>query len=92
MAQIEGVVEELDRSDAKRQTVRVFPLQNADPEQTLSVLQDIFQKNTTVNNRNQANRTSALGNRSTQQLNQQNSGASGRNTGRSSMGQSNVGR
>jgi type II secretory pathway component GspD/PulD (secretin) len=66
MGQIADVVQDLDTDPAKKQGVKVFPLQNADPEQALQVLQDIFQKNSTSNNRNNQN-NSALRNRSTQQ-------------------------
>jgi general secretion pathway protein D len=66
MGQISDVVQELDTDPAKKQNVRVFPLQNADPEQAMQVLQDIFQKSGSVNNRNNQN-NSALRNRSNQQ-------------------------
>jgi general secretion pathway protein D len=66
MGQIADVVQDLDTDPAKKQNVKVFSLQNADPEQALQVLQDIFQKNTTVNNRNNQ-QNSALRNRSNQQ-------------------------
>ena len=66
MGQIADVVQDLDTDPAKKQNVKVFPLQNADPEQAMQVLQDIFQKNSTVNNRNNQN-NSALRNRSNQQ-------------------------
>jgi len=66
MGQIAAVVQELDTDPAKKQNVRVFPLQNADPEQALQVLQDIFQKSGSYNNRNNLN-NSALRTRSNQQ-------------------------
>ena len=87
MGQIADVVQELDTDPAKKQNVRVFPLQNADPEQALQVLQDIFQKTGTANNRNNQN-TSALRNRSTQQ---QQTTVGGSRTGSSRTGGSRTG-
>jgi type II secretory pathway component GspD/PulD (secretin) len=82
MEQIENVVEDLDGSSARRQTVRVIQLQNTDPQTALPVLQDIFQKNGTQNSRNTtANQTGPLQNRSTQQLNQQNNASAANRTG-----------
>lgn len=74
MTQIEGVVQELDANPARKQNVRVFQLQNADPNEAMQVLQDIFQKNGTSNNRNSQNQNSALQNRSSQQQNQYSTG------------------
>jgi general secretion pathway protein D len=83
MEQIEGVVAELDSNPARKQTVKVFPLQNAEPQEALQVLQDIFQKNGTPNNRNMANQNSTLQTRSTQQNQQYNNNSAAR-TGMSS--------
>lgn len=74
MTQIEGVVQELDANPARKQNVRVFQLQNADPSEAMQVLQDIFQKSGTYNNRNNQNQNSALQNRSLQQQNQYSTG------------------
>jgi general secretion pathway protein D len=76
MDQIEGVVAELDANPARKQTVRVFPLQNADPQDAMQVLQDIFQKSGTQNTRNNANQSSVLQNRSATQQSQQNNASS----------------
>ncbi len=93
MDQIEGVITDIDQSAAKKQSVQVFSLQNADPGQAMEVLQDIFQKNTTGNNRNSANQNnSALGNRSTQQMNQQNNNTSSRGSTRGGGGTSRTSR
>jgi type II secretory pathway component GspD/PulD (secretin) len=82
MEQIENVVEELDSSAARRQSVHVIQLQNTDAQSALPVLQDIFQKSGIQNSRNNtANQTGPLQNRSTQQLNQQNSTAGGSRMG-----------
>ncbi len=75
MDQIEGVVLELDNNPARKQTVKVIPIENADPQQAMQVLQDIFNKNGTMNTRNTANQSSALQTRSqsqNQQYNNQN--------------------
>ncbi len=72
MGQIEEVVVELDENPARRQSVKVFQLQNADPQETMEVLQDIFQKSGTQTSRNNnRNQGSVLQNRSEQQQNQQ---------------------
>jgi type II secretory pathway component GspD/PulD (secretin) len=79
MEQIENVIDDLDGSSARRQTVHVIQLNNTDPQAALPVLQDIFQKNGTQNSRNSvANQNGPLQNRSTQQLNQQNSTSANR--------------
>jgi len=78
MEQIEGVVEELDKNPKGKQTVRIYQLQNADPQQAQQVLSDIFGKNNTQNNRNTANQNDPLANRTTTQNQQNNSGT--RNT------------
>ncbi len=82
IAQIEGVVAELDSNPAHKQNVKVIQLHNADAQEVEQVLNEIFQKNTTGNNRTGNNRTgnnqnSTLQNRSTTQQN------SGNNTMRS---------
>jgi type II secretory pathway component GspD/PulD (secretin) len=73
MDQIESVVAELDPDPANQKAVAVLPLQNAEPQDAMQVLQDIFQKNGTQNNRNNAqNQNNALQTRSTQQAQQYN--------------------
>jgi general secretion pathway protein D len=73
MDQIEGVIAELDPDPSNQKTVAVFPLQNAEPQDAMQVLQDIFQKSGTMsNNRNQQNQNNALQNRSAQQSQQYN--------------------
>src|SRR5205823_6141016 len=74
MEQIEGVITELDTNPKGKQTVRMYQFQNADPQEALQVLQDIFQKNGTPNNRNAASQNDPLVNRSTTQNQQNNSG------------------
>ncbi|MEY2430200.1 MAG: ral secretion pathway protein [Verrucomicrobiota bacterium] len=82
MEQIEGVIEDLDKDHRSRQTVRIYQLQNADPQEAQQVLSDIFGKNNTQNNRNNANQNDPLVNRSTTQ-NQQNNSATRSTTGSS---------
>jgi general secretion pathway protein D len=81
MAQIEEVVHELDQSDLNVKKVAVIPLEHAEPEDAMQVLQDIFQKSGVQSSRNQQNQNTALRTRSNQQNQQYN------NTTRSGMGQ-----
>lgn len=74
MDQVEQVVVALDEDPARRQTVKVFQLDNADPQEAMEVLRDIFQKSGTQNTRNNRTQTSVLQNRSEQQQNQQTTG------------------
>lgn len=92
MEQIEQVIAELDSNPARQQTVKVFPLQNAEPQEALQVLQDIFQKSGTQNNnRNTANQTSTLQTRQQQQNQQNNSMTRSSNGNRSSRGMGSFG-
>ncbi len=89
MDQIEGVVTELDADKLNVKTVAVIPLEHAEPQDAIQVLQDIFQKTGSQNNRTLQNQqNNALYNRSTTQNQQYNS------TQRSGMGmgQSGLGR
>jgi general secretion pathway protein D len=70
MDQIAAMVEQLDANPARKQTVRVYQLENADVQDVSQVLQDMFQRNQTSANRNSANSTSTLRNRSNQQQQQ----------------------
>ncbi|HRT56241.1 MAG TPA: secretin N-terminal domain-containing protein [Candidatus Paceibacterota bacterium] len=76
MDQVEQVVIALDEDPARRQTVKVFQLDNADPQEAMEVLRDIFQKSGTQTSRNNRTQTSVLQNRSEQQQNQQTTGTS----------------
>jgi type II secretory pathway component GspD/PulD (secretin) len=72
MEQVESVIMNLDPDPASTQAVAVFHMQNAEPQDAMQVLQDIFNKSGTQNTRNgTANQTSPLSNRSNTQ-NQQN--------------------
>jgi general secretion pathway protein D len=81
--QIENVVMELDGDKLNVKSVKVFALQHAEPQDAMQVLQDIFQKSGTQNNRQQT-QNNALQSRSTTQIQQNNNNAS-----RSGMGQGN---
>jgi len=72
MEQISNVIAELDPDPANQQQVAVFRLENAEPQDAMQVLQDIFQKTGTQNNRNTQNQNDALRTRSTQQTQQYN--------------------
>jgi type II secretory pathway component GspD/PulD (secretin) len=79
MDQIEGVIAELDPDPANLKTVSVLPLQNAEPQEAMQVLQEIFQKSGTANSRNAQNQNSTLQNRNTQQSQQFNNNSGGAN-------------
>ncbi len=73
MDEIEGVVSTLDADNANMKSVAVIPLENAEPQDAMQVLQDIFMKSGTQNSRNAANQqNNALTSRSTQQMQQYN--------------------
>ncbi len=83
MDQISQVVDELDSDRSNLKAVAVFRLENAEPQDALQVLQDIFQKSGTQNNRNTQNQNNALQSRSTQQTQQYNNNRN--NTSRTSQ-------
>src|SRR5262249_23410662 len=59
MVQISRMVGELDASAARKEVVKVFDLQNADPQDVNQVLQDLFNRNSSMRNNN--NTRSLLG-------------------------------
>jgi len=61
MPQIAEMIERLDASPAKREIVKVFDLQNADPQDVNQVLQDLFQRSGNIRANNNNTRTSLLG-------------------------------
>ena len=65
MDQISRMISQLDNNPAKKQNVYVFHLENADPEEVLPVLQDMFQKNTTSRSSSRSTSQSPLMSRST---------------------------
>ena len=87
MPQIEAMVQQLDSSPARKQKVYFFPLENADPQQVVQILQDMFQRNNTQVNRNNANQNSALSTRA--QSNNQTT--TGNTTGNGNSGLGNLG-
>ena len=83
--QIESVVTELDGDKLNVKTVAVIPLEHAEPQDAMQVLQDIFQKSGSQNSRNQQNQNNTLLNRSqtqSQQYNNQNRTGSGQSGAR----------
>jgi general secretion pathway protein D len=82
MDQIEGVVTQLDSDPAKRKTVKVYKIENADAQQVMQVVQDMF-PNSAQNNQRTANQTSTLEQRS------RNSSGQTTTSGRSSYGSQN---
>lgn len=61
MPQIAEMVDKLDASPAKKEIVKVFDLQNADPQDVNQVLQDLFQRSGNIRANNNNTRTSLLG-------------------------------
>ena len=84
MDQIAEMITELDGNPKGRTTVKVYQFQNADPREALPVLQDMFNKNNTQNNRNNntASQNSPLQSRGSTQNGQYNNSSS-RNGGNS---------
>lgn len=71
MPQIEAMVKQLDSSKAKRKHVYVYNLENADVTQVEQIVRDMFD---TSNNSRNNNQQSALANRQTQAIQNQNVG------------------
>jgi general secretion pathway protein D len=92
MEQIEGVVTQLDSDPAKKKMVKVIKIDNADAQQVMQVVQDMFQNNGQSSQRT-ANQNSVLSQRSTTQNSQNTSttrsgmGSSGARGGGGSFGQ-----
>ena len=53
MPQISDMIKELDSDKGRKEVVGFFDLQNADPQDVQSALQDLFNRNTRMNNNNQ---------------------------------------
>jgi general secretion pathway protein D len=79
MPQIVRIVEQLDASSNKKQKVYIYSLQNADVTQVEQAVRDMFERSTTMANRNNQNRSSALETR--QQQNQSQNNSPSRTTG-----------
>jgi type II secretory pathway component GspD/PulD (secretin) len=69
MEQITAMIKDLDFKSKKETTVRVFHLNNADPQEILPTLQDMFQGNNVSRNRNSSSQNSALMSRTQQNQN-----------------------
>ena len=85
MDQVRAVVEDLDADPANIAGVVVIPLGNADPQETLQVLNDTFGSSRNNNTKSTANQTSAITSRANAQSQQNNT------TTRSSFSGSNMG-
>jgi general secretion pathway protein D len=59
MPQIADMIAQLDSSPAKKEKVAVYDLQNADPNDVYQILQDLFNRNTTMRN-SSANRSGSM--------------------------------
>ena len=76
MDQIEGVITQLDPDPANTREVAIYRIQNAEPQEAMQVLQDIFNKTgTPQNSRSTANQNSPLQSRSTTQNQQSTTGS-----------------
>jgi general secretion pathway protein D len=87
--QIAGMVEQLDANPARKQHVYVYSLDNADVTEVQTVLEDMFERNSTTasrNNRSSGNQNNALQNRANQNQN-----STGTGTGTSGFGNRGVG-
>lgn len=67
MAQVRGMIKQLDANPAKKQKVYTYSLENADAQQVQTVLKEMFESTTTRNNsRNSQNQNNVLQNRANQ--------------------------
>jgi len=79
MEQIAKMIEQLDADPARKQKVFVYELKNAEPGRAEDIVRGLFEGQNTRNTRSVQNR-SALENRETQMMNQQNIGGLNRST------------
>lgn len=97
MKEIAKMIDELDADPAKKQQVFIYPVQNTDPQQVLSVLQSLFPapNNGTYNSRtmggNQQNSVGNQLNNRAQQLQNQGYGVRGNNGGFGGLGSGGLG-
>ena len=90
MPQIEDMVTELDSNKGRKEVVGVYDLQNANPQDVLQALQDLFNRNTRINNNNQ-NLLMGNNNPLNKRIQQSQQSTSGANTGFGSGGRSGMG-
>ena len=87
MPQIVKMIEQLDGNDARKEVVKVWDLHNADPKDVSQILQDLFNRNSTMRNSSSGNRNSLLSDnnplsaRQTQQQSTTTSSSLSENTG-----------
>ena len=97
MPQIADMIAELDSDKGRKEVVGYYDLQNADPQDVQNALQDLFNRNTRMNNNNNQNTMLGQNNPLNKRM-QQNSQTSGSTTsgfggssGRSSGGMGGAG-
>ena len=89
MPQIEMMVHDLDASPARKQKVFVYNLENAEVQEVVQVLQDMFQRNTSSMNRNSSSQQNSP--LTTRQNNGNTSSSGSSSFGGSSFGASSLG-
>jgi hypothetical protein len=86
MDQIGEVINQLDTNAKGKQQVHVYPFHYADPQEALTLFQDIFQKNGAQTSRSGTSSQSPLVNRSSTQGQQNSSSSTRSSSGSSSRG------
>lgn len=81
MEQIAEVIQQLDFESPKQQRVQMFHLKNADPQEVLPVLQDMFQSTTSGRGGRSSTQNSPLMNRIQQEQRQSTTGTTGTRIG-----------
>ncbi len=61
MPQLAKMIEQLDANGARKEVVKVWDLHNADPKDVSQILQDLFNRNSTMQSSSSGNRNSPLG-------------------------------
>ncbi len=82
MPQIADMIAELDSDKGRKEVVGFYDLQNADPQDVQTALQDLFNRNTRMNNNNQ-NTMLGQNNPLTRRAQQNQQTSTGGTTGRS---------
>ncbi len=83
MPQIADMIAELDSDKGRKEVVGFYDLQNADPQDVQMALEDLFNRNTRMNNNNQ-NTMLGQNNPLTRRVQQNQQTTAGRTSGRSS--------
>lgn len=80
MPQISQMIDQLDSNPAKKQKVFVYSLENADVDNVVGVLQDMFQSSNSRGSSSSTRQNNALSTRQTQSSQSTSSGTSGNNS------------